>query len=1527
MESASARFRQRFLAEHPDREGFRLSAARAQAPAPAPLVVDLFAEECLQPAVSGGKASSLAALVREGIPIAPAVCVTAASFDAHLQSLHAELSALAETLAGVRGAMLGGGVSAWDPAAAQAEEAATQRLHKQLAQLRKNILSQPLSAHVLLPIQEFLDSLPEGATVAVRSSATAEDAAVQSFAGQFDSFLNVPRTVAAVELAIKRCFASVFQPHIFEHKPELKELRMAVLVQRQIASVTAGVLFTGNPVTRKRDQIVVEAVFGQGVGAVSGEFTPARYIADSGTGAILSFTQQQQTHKYALIGDGIGLVPLSAEEQKTSCLDRDALESLVETAKVIQENRYGQPQDLEFCLERHAGKTIVQIVQVRPITTKFELNLNWEAPGPGPWEQDAGHFPRCLSLFLASYFPSGLAEGFRSGFARYGILLEFVEVKTVNGIWYQRPRAIGAPPDASGPPPQAVFEQLILRSPLKERLATAEHAAEDRLWRKDLALWDAELKPRALQRNRALQAVSLAMLSDEDLKAHFDECYAHLLEMVKMRFFLTPAALVPLGDLLAHAHDFLAESGLPLVPSAVLTLLSGSTGGSLGVLGERHAGLVSAFKADDAARRLLFDAQVSAGARIYRLLNWAGSGTVGEAMRAYVYDDGAGLRIIEGYDIDCKTGLEQPELLLAGIQELIAGPGTNKLNQHASKSAALEAFLLRLPEQRRGEFRELFREAELMNRLRDERSLYTDVWAVGILRGIYLEIGRRLLRRHQLPSAALILEASPIAELERLLVNDAQKPAVSVLAERAEFRKNVTAESGPKTLGPQLRPPPPVEWLPVPTRRIERAMRFALGNIWTARRPDTAGDTAGESDRVLRGDGGSAGTVVGVAVVLDGPNELSQVKRGDILVTASTTAAFNVVLPLLAGIVTDTGGILSHAAIVAREFGIPCVVGAQKATQKIKTGDTVEVNGSTGQVSIRRRSHAMEVAAEMKSAQSLLDRRVPQFMTKFTAAAPEPSEPQDFDVPTYVIRPDQLLSDIETYTQVNTRWASKLASIPRLFLDDAWLMEAFSLTEQQLAGQRALFNKHDVKKQRSLDADALLQFFLHMGQKRSLNDVNLIFKEWDIDSDGLCTFAEWVTVVNGLPSRLSVDLYLGNMYNAQSARVIESLQITHIINVAPSRAKCVFRDRGVKYLEIDIEDDDSADILRHLPAFSAFIAEARQQAGSRILVHCTMGMSRSASLVIGHYMTSRTWTLSETYFYVKACRRVVSPNQSFLRQLLTLATDQSREQLTQTRLRVSMIKEAFHVNDGVIATIQKLFERMAPNGKTMGVGDLIRFEDFVLGIRRSNDDEFSKEYGGLLRIKHWDILGNCFVTLPQLIANLKGIPSEFLPNIFVGTNFVAIDPEMLRDLRITHTVDCSLQRNRTPEYVVTIHVPLDDAVVLEGAEVDALMEPAFQVADEVAASKDKALFIHDPIGLVKTCMFCICYLMKRRKWTFAQANYYAMSRVRGFNVSIVWALYRSTVNYALYLNPSDRIPQNGVFLYADANHTAAPPGR
>jgi pyruvate,water dikinase len=109
---------------------------------------------------------------------------------------------------------------------------------------------------------------------------------------------------------------------------------------------------------------------------------------------------------------------------------------------------------------------------------------------------------------------------------------------------------------------------------------------------------------------------------------------------------------------------------------------------------------------------------------------------------------------------------------------------------------------------------------------------------------------------------------------------------------------------------------------------------------------------AEHEDELLRGIAASGGVYEGVARRVNGPDEFDRIQKGDVLVTESTTEAFNILLPLLGAIVTDAGGLLSHSAIVAREYGIPGVVGTREATQRIQDGSTVRVNGDAGEVSL-----------------------------------------------------------------------------------------------------------------------------------------------------------------------------------------------------------------------------------------------------------------------------------------------------------------------------------------------------------------------------------------------------------------------------------------------------------------------------------------------------------------------------------------------------------------------------------------------
>jgi pyruvate,water dikinase len=146
-------------------------------------------------------------------------------------------------------------------------------------------------------------------------------------------------------------------------------------------------------------------------------------------------------------------------------------------------------------------------------------------------------------------------------------------------------------------------------------------------------------------------------------------------------------------------------------------------------------------------------------------------------------------------------------------------------------------------------------------------------------------------------------------------------------------------------LGGEPGQPLPAEWLPPQAARLERALGAAVGALFLAPEPRT-------DENTVRGIGVSPGTYEGTARVIRSTEEFGRIQEGDVLVTNSTTTAFNIVLPLLGAIVTDRGGLLSHAAIVAREYGLPAVVGSTDATAVIPDGARVRVHGSEGEVEV-----------------------------------------------------------------------------------------------------------------------------------------------------------------------------------------------------------------------------------------------------------------------------------------------------------------------------------------------------------------------------------------------------------------------------------------------------------------------------------------------------------------------------------------------------------------------------------------------
>lgn len=537
-----------------------------------------------------------------------------------------------------------------------------------------------------------------------------------------------------------------------------------------------------------------------------------------------------------------------------------------------------------------------------------KADLRFEAPGPGFWEQDPVHFPRAVSRYWAETHPEPFALGTAEFCSYFGMMLGGLRSTYINGIAY----------NTKLPPPEAEVPQ---------RFARAEEVMNGKLWREQLAEWDEVRKPAAIAKHRELQAVDVDALSDEELAAYLERCRDHHVAMIAQHMRFTASAVVPTGDFLAHVGDW---TGLP--PAELLGLLRGSSPVSAGASGELER-LTAAVAADPAAQELLAsDGDPGETLDALRSLG----GTIGEATNAYL--DLVGNRLLDGFDISEPTALEKPDVLLRSIRTAVAATG-----EESDLDAKITAVRDQVPEEHREKFDELLGEARTLYRLRDERGVYSDIWASGIMRRAVLGAGRRLAAAGRLHEPEHLIDAG-VAEMTALL-GGADTPSADELAARAADRTSRSAKDAPPTLGTPPPPPPDPSTLPPAVGRLMRATGIALGAVFGSSEEQHEGDR-------LRGLAASPGVYEGPARLVSGPAEFDRIVQGDVLVTISTSEAFNILLPLLGGIVTDSGGLLSHSAIVAREYGIPGVVGTRDGTERITDGARVRVDGTAGEVTV-----------------------------------------------------------------------------------------------------------------------------------------------------------------------------------------------------------------------------------------------------------------------------------------------------------------------------------------------------------------------------------------------------------------------------------------------------------------------------------------------------------------------------------------------------------------------------------------------
>src|SRR6266566_3534229 len=836
-------------------------------PGTAALIVSLQTlDRTLLPLV-GGKAANLGELTRAGFSVPDGFCVTTAAYV--LLSDGAGLEPILAELASTR-----------------VQE--TVRLTELAAAARAALLQAPVPASCVKAITEAYQELSDGVPLpmAVRSSATTEDLPEASFAGQQETFLNIVG-VEAVLVAVQCCWVSLWTDRAVSYRASLgidpRTVRLAMVVQRMVDAQVAGVLFTANPLTGKRREIVIDANPGLGEAVVSGATNPDHFVVQTTTGEIVERRLgDKQVLIQAAAGGGIQKIEAGASPTST-CLSDEQVQALAALGARV-EALYGTPQDIEWAIDP-SGQ--VFLLQARPITTLFPL------PAEAPSTDES----------LRVYLAFGVQQGTYRPFTPMGLsALRLLASGFLTLIGFPLRDPLAGPRFVTEAASRPFFEvTAALRSPFGRRFlleamreaevhaaASFEHLVTDprlslretprRVFGRALVLllarthlpWyllQAFLAPQAANTRvqRFVEQVRNAHRLDAsaDAAAHLAAAERLLLHCLRLAFRVSPVMLAGmqsfalarrmLGELASERECQIVLGGSPTNPTTEMNLALWR--------------LFQEIRADATSRHLLQSLPAETLAQDYQQGRLPAPLQQGVARFLQAY----GHQGVCELDLGVPRWSENPTYvlnLLTGYLEIAeSAPAPDLQLQRAGREAAAMI-------------------ATLAQRARHKH------WLRGQLVRLCLQ------RAHALAG---------FREMTRFV-------AGLFLAQARELLWPVGEE------------------LSQAGRLKEAADIFFL--------------TFPEAHAALTG--------ADLRVILD-PHG-ARLKPGEILVAPSTDPCWTPLFLKASGLVMEVGGAMAHGAIVAREYGIPAVVGVAGATERIATGSRVTLDGTAGTVVIEENS-------------------------------------------------------------------------------------------------------------------------------------------------------------------------------------------------------------------------------------------------------------------------------------------------------------------------------------------------------------------------------------------------------------------------------------------------------------------------------------------------------------------------------------------------------------------------------------------
>jgi len=849
--------------------------------------------------VAGGKGASLARLMAAGLPVPDGFHVTTEAYRQFVEEN------------GLRPHILEALESADPdhPATLEAASLAIRELFHE-AEISPPIAGAVARAYAGLP--------GEAPYVAVRSSATAEDLPGLSFAGQQETYLNV-RGIDALTEAVKRCWASLWTARAIgyreQHDVDHGVVSLAVVVQLLVPAEAAGIMFTANPITGARDQATISAAWGLGEAVVGGLVTPDTLTSEKETGRMLARETAQKQVMTVRVEGGTQERPVPGELRGAQVLDDDQARELVQLGVQI-EQLYARPMDIEWA--QVDGE--FAIVQARPITA---LPLEAAPPTDWPMPDPKGRYMRqsIVDLMPDPLTPLFATMGLSAINSMMGRLVEQVfgapaeslptdVMLTINGYAYMT---------VSYTPKQwwMMLTKMVPKFP--------------RMLRTGVQYWRDVAHPRYTDTVARWEAEPLSELTASQLLAGSREVLNVAADHLGALMASTMGPSAGSEGLFTRVYERLIQRpGDPSAPTFLMGFDSIPIQAEKALYDLAQWCLERATLSDyltgtpsEETGALIAGDQVPPGLDAGDWRGWQ------ERFQAHLERYGYSIYTLDfGNDLP----MDDPTPILDMLKLFVAEQGQDPYERQTAsaerREAAVATTRARLSGIKRWAFEKTLNWAQSLAPLREDGIAEIGL-GYPLLRRMLRELGRRFT------VAGSIAEADDVFWLEASEVTQAVA-ALEAGTPLSDYSQQVVERKALWRAAKEVTPPPTLP----PSKRY---MGISTEG-WLA--PDAEEQTGD----ILKGLGASPGRVTATARVLHGPEDFGQLRPGDILVAGITTPAWTPLFAMAAGVITDVGGPLSHGSIVAREYGIPAVLGTGVATKRIRSGQVITLDGTAGTI-------------------------------------------------------------------------------------------------------------------------------------------------------------------------------------------------------------------------------------------------------------------------------------------------------------------------------------------------------------------------------------------------------------------------------------------------------------------------------------------------------------------------------------------------------------------------------------------------